>query len=57
MLEGHIARAGFRDSRTVFGCSDGDEMPPVELPDWDALRVDHVAFDHAESRVIAAQDW
>jgi antirestriction protein ArdC len=44
---------GFRDSRTVFGYSDtdGDELPPVELPGWDvetalaALKVDRVAFD------------
>jgi hypothetical protein len=45
--------AGFRDSRTVFGDSDtdGDELPPAELPGWDtetalaALGVDRVAFD------------
>jgi antirestriction protein ArdC len=44
---------GFRDSRTVFGFSDtdGDELPPVELPGWDAdtalvaLGVDRVPFD------------
>jgi antirestriction protein ArdC len=44
---------GFRDSRTVFGYSDtdGQELPPVELPGWDAdaalalLGVDRVAFD------------
>ena len=44
---------GFRDSRTVFGYSDtdGEELPPVELPGWDtdtalaALGVDRVAFD------------
>jgi N-terminal domain of anti-restriction factor ArdC len=44
---------GFRDSRTVFGYSDteGAELPPVELPGWDAeaalaaLGVDRVAFD------------
>jgi hypothetical protein len=32
------ALVGFRDSRTVFGYSDtdGDEMPPVQLPGWDA---------------------
>jgi antirestriction protein ArdC len=44
---------GFRDSRTVFGYSDtdGDELPPIELPGWDietalaALGVDRVAFD------------
>jgi hypothetical protein len=44
---------GFRDSRTVFGYSDtdGDELPPVQLPGWDtdtalaALGVDRVAFD------------
>jgi antirestriction protein ArdC len=43
---------GFRDSRTVFGYSDtdGDELPPVELPGWDvdtalyALGVDRVTF-------------
>lgn len=43
---------GFRDSRTVFGLSDtdGDELPPVELPGWDvdtalgALGVDRVTF-------------
>jgi hypothetical protein len=43
---------GFRDSRTVFGFSDtdGDELPPVELPGWDtktalaALGIDRVAF-------------
>jgi antirestriction protein ArdC len=44
---------GFRDSRTVFGYSDtdGDELPPVELPGWDVdtalavLGIDRVAFD------------
>ena len=44
---------GFRDSRTVFGYSDtdGDEVPPAQLPGWDAdaalaaLGVDRVAFD------------
>jgi len=44
---------GFRDSRTVFGYSDteGDELPPVQLPSWDVetalavLGVDRVAFD------------
>lgn len=44
---------GFRDSRTVFGFSDtdGDELPPVEIPGWDtdtalgALGIDRVAFD------------
>ena len=44
---------GFRDSRTVFGYSDtdGDELPPVQLPGWDAdtalaaLGIDRVAFD------------
>jgi antirestriction protein ArdC len=44
---------GFRDSRTVFGFSDtdGDDLPPVELPGWDtdtalaALKVDRLPFD------------
>jgi hypothetical protein len=44
---------GFRDSRTVFGYSDtdGDELPPVELPGWDtdtalgALGIDRVPFN------------
>ena len=44
---------GFRDSRTVFGYSDtdGDELPPVELPGWDtdtalgALGIDRVTFN------------
>jgi hypothetical protein len=44
---------GFRDSRTVFGYSDtdGQELPPVELPRWDVdvalatLGVDRVPFD------------
>jgi antirestriction protein ArdC len=44
---------GFRDSRTVFGFSDtdGDELPPVDLPGWDvetalaSLGVDRVPFD------------
>ncbi|ORW32765.1 hypothetical protein AWB91_09775 [Mycobacterium paraense] len=44
---------GFRDSRSVFGYSDtdGEELPPVELPGWDVgtaltvLRIDRVAFD------------
>ncbi|MBV8294019.1 MAG: ImmA/IrrE family metallo-endopeptidase [Mycobacterium sp.] len=44
---------GFRDSRTVFGYSDtdGDELPPVELPGWDVdtalatLGIDRVRFD------------
>ena len=44
---------GFRDSRTVFGYSDtdGDDLPVVELPGWDAetalavLGIDRVAFD------------
>jgi antirestriction protein ArdC len=44
---------GFRDSRTVFGYSDtdGDDLPPVELPGWDTetalavLGIDRVAFD------------
>jgi antirestriction protein ArdC len=44
---------GFRDSRTVFGFSDtdGEELPPVELPGWDAdaalaeLGVDRVTFE------------
>jgi antirestriction protein ArdC len=43
---------GFRDSRTVFGFSDtdGDDLPPVDLPGWDtdtalaALNVDRVPF-------------
>jgi N-terminal domain of anti-restriction factor ArdC len=43
---------GFRDSRTVFGFSDtdGDDLPPVDLPGWDtdtalaALKVDRVPF-------------
>jgi antirestriction protein ArdC len=49
----HQILVGFRDSRTVFGYSDteGDELPPVELPGWDTdtalatLGVDRVAFD------------
>jgi antirestriction protein ArdC len=49
----HQILVGFRDSRTVFGFSDieGDELPPVALPGWDAdtalaaLGVDRVAFD------------
>ena len=44
---------GFSDSRTVFGYSDtdGDELPPVELPGWETdvalatLGVDRVPFD------------
>ena len=44
---------GFRDSRTVFSYSDtdGDELPPVELPGWDtdtalgALGIDQVPFN------------
>lgn len=47
------AIVGFRASRTVFGFSDtdGDELPSVELPGWDAgvalaaLGVDQVPFD------------
>ena len=50
---------GFRDSRTVFGYSDtdGDELPPVELPGWDtdtalaALGIDRVAFDMVNGNV------
>lgn len=50
---------GFRDSRTVFGCSDtdGDELPPVVLPGWDTevalagLGVDRVAFDMINGNV------
>jgi antirestriction protein ArdC len=49
----HQILVGFRDSRTVFGYSDteGDELPPVQLPSWDVetalavLGVDRVAFD------------
>jgi hypothetical protein len=49
----HQILVGFRDSRTVFGYSDtdGDELPPIELPGWDTdtalavLEVDRVAFD------------
>ena len=50
---------GFRDSRTVFGYSDtdGDELPPVQLPGWDidtalaALGIDRVAFDMVNGNV------
>ena len=50
---------GFRYSRTVFGYSDtdGDELPPVELPGWDvdtafaALQVDRAAFDMVNGNV------
>lgn len=49
----HQILVGFRDSRTVFGFSDtdGEELPPVQLPGWDAgaaltaLGVDRVRFD------------
>jgi antirestriction protein ArdC len=49
----HQILVGFRDSRTVFGYSDteGDDLPVVELPGWDAetalavLGIDRVAFD------------
>jgi antirestriction protein ArdC len=49
----HQVLVGFGDSRTVFAFSDtdGDELPPVELPGWDvdtalvALGVDRVRFD------------
>jgi antirestriction protein ArdC len=50
---------GFRDSRSVFGYSDtdGDELPPVELPGWDtdtalgALGIDRVTFDMVNGNV------
>jgi antirestriction protein ArdC len=50
---------GFRDSRTVFGYSDtdGDELPPVQLPGWDvetalvALKVDRAPFDMVNGNV------
>ena len=50
---------GFRDSRTVFGYSDtdGDDLPAVELPGWDAetalaaLGIDRVAFDMVNGNV------
>ncbi len=53
---------GFRDSRTVFGFSDsdgddGDDLPAVELPGWDAetalaaLGIDCVAFDRVNGNV------
>jgi hypothetical protein len=48
----HQILVGFRDSRTVFGYSDtdGQELPPVQLPDWDVdtalavLGIDRVPF-------------
>jgi antirestriction protein ArdC len=50
---------GFRDSRTVFAYSDtdGDELPPFELPGWDVvtalagLGVDRVSFDMINGNV------
>jgi hypothetical protein len=54
---------GFRDSRTVFGFSDtdgddGDDLPAVELPGWDAetalaaLGIDRLAFHPLSSVVV-----
>jgi hypothetical protein len=51
---------GFRDSRTVFGFSDtdGDDLPAVELPGWDAetalaaLGIDRAAFHPLSSVVV-----
>ena len=50
---------GFRDSRTVFSLSDtdGDDLPPVTLPGWDAdtalaaLGIDRVPFDMIDGNV------
>jgi antirestriction protein ArdC len=50
---------GFRDSKTVFGFSDteGDELPPVVLPGWDAdtalesLGIDWVPFTMASGNI------
>jgi antirestriction protein ArdC len=53
------ALVGFRDSRTVFGFSDtdGDDLPPVVLPGWDAetalaaLGIDRVPFNMVNGNV------
>lgn len=50
---------GFRESRSVFGFSDtdGDELPPIEVPKWDSklalksLGVKRVRFSHTDGNV------